>query len=156
MLSLSRARSRPAAHPVARPLARLFVAGLLVAVLASCRPMNSSEVNLFVSTNELREANGLPVLAQQEPLVDQAREWAAALAARGSLAHSDPNQWNVAWTAVAENVGVSKSMDDIVSSLEASPDHRHNMLSTKYTHQAVGTARGKDGRIYAVQLFWRG
>jgi hypothetical protein len=30
------------------------------------------------------------------------------------------------------------------------------MLSTKYTHQAVGTARGKDGRIYAVQMFWHG
>jgi uncharacterized protein YkwD len=140
----------------ARPLARLVLAGLLIAVLASCRPMNSSEANLFVATNELREAHGLPALAQQEPLVDQARSWARALAAQGALEHSDPTQWNVAWTAVAENVGVSGSMDEIVQSLEASPDHRHNMLSTKYTHQAVGTARGKDGRIYAVQLFWHG
>jgi uncharacterized protein YkwD len=148
MLSLSRAS--------ARPLARLIAAGLLIAVLASCRPMNSSEANLFVSTNELREDHGLPALAQQEPLVDQARSWARALAAQGALSHSDPNQWNVAWTAVAENVGASSSMDEIVQSLEASPEHRHNMLSTKYTHQAVGTARGKDGRIYAVQLFWRG
>ena len=148
MLSLSRAS--------ARPLARIVVAFLLIAVLASCRPMNSSEVNLFVATNDLREENGLAPLAQQEPLVDQARAWAKALAARGTLEHSDPYSWNVAWTAVAENVGVSGSMDEIVSSLEASPDHRRNMLSTKYTHQAVGTARGKDGRIYAVQLFWRG
>ena len=148
MLSLSRAS--------ARPLARIVLAALLVSVLASCRPMNSSEANLFVSTNDLRKANGLPALAQQEPLVDEARSWAAALAAKRSLSHSDPTQWNVAWTAVAENVGVSKSMDEIVASLQASPDHRANMLSTKYTHQAVGTARGKDGRIYAVQLFWRG
>ena len=43
---------------------------------------------------------------------------------------------------VAENVGVSGSMDDIVHRLEASPEHRDNMLSSKYTHQAVGTARG--------------
>ena len=148
MLSLSRAS--------ARPLARLVLAGLLIAVLASCRPMNSSETNLFVSTNALRDDHGLPALAQQEPLVDQARSWARALAARGALEHSDPTQWNVAWTAVAENVGASSSIDEIVQSLQASPDHRHNMLSTKYTHQAVGTARGKDGRIYAVQLFWRG
>ena len=148
MLSLSRASTRP--------LARLVLAGLLVAVLASCRPMSSSEVNLFVATNDLRAANGLPALAQQGPLVDEARAWAAALAAKGAIEHSDPTQWNVAWTAVAENVGVSRSMDDIVTSLQASPDHRANMLSTKYTHQAVGTARGKDGRIYAVQLFWRG
>ena len=148
MLSLSRAS--------ARPLARLVLAGLLVAMLASCRPMSSSEANLFVATNDLREDHGLPALAQQEPLVDQARSWARALAAKGELEHSDPTQWNVAWTAVAENVGASSTMDEIVESLEASPDHLHNMLSTKYTHQAVGAARGKDGRIYAVQLFWHG
>lgn len=139
-----------------RPIARLLVAGALIAVLASCRPMSSSEVNLFVATNDLREANGLPALAQQETLLDEARAWAKALAAQGALAHSDPTQWNVAWTSVAENVGVSTSMDDLVQRLEASPDHRQNMLSTKYTHQAVGTALGKDGRIYAVQMFWRG
>jgi uncharacterized protein YkwD len=140
----------------ARPLARLVLAGLLVAVLSSCRPMNSSEANLYVATNDLRREHGLAAYAQQEALVDQARAWAGTLAARGSLAHSDPNAWSVQWSAAAENVGVSGSMDDIVQRLEASPDHRANMLSTAYTHQAVGTARGKDGRIYAVQLFWRG
>ena len=140
----------------ARPLARLVLAGLLVALLASCRPMNSSETNLFVSTNELRRDHGLKALAQQGPLMDQARAWAAALAAQRALGHSDPTQWNVAWTAAAENVGAGNSMDEIVQSLQSSPDHRRNMLSTRYTHQAVGTARGKDGRIYAVQLFWRG
>jgi len=140
----------------ARHLARLVAASLLIAVLASCRPMNASEANLFVATNNLRKSAGLPAYSQQEPLVDQARAWAGALAARGSLAHSDPHTWNVAWSAVAENVGVSGSMDDIVRRLQASPEHRANMLSTKYTHMAVGTARGKDGRIYAVQLFWRG
>ena len=140
----------------ARPLARLVLAGLLVALLSSCRPMNSSEANLFVSTNDLRQDHGLPALAQQEALVDEARDWARAMAARQSLSHSDPYSWDVQWTAAAENVGVSGSMDDIVERLEASSEHRSNMLSSKYTHQAVGTARGKDGRIYAVQLFWRG
>ena len=139
-----------------RPITRLALGALLVAVLASCRPMSSSEVNLFVSTNELRAAQGLPALDQQDALMDEARAWAKALAARGGLEHSDPYAWNVAWTAVAENVGMSDSMDDLVRRLEASPDHRRNMLSAKYTHQAVGTARGKDGRVYAVQMFWRG
>ena len=137
-----------------RPAARLVVAGLLIAVLASCRPMNSSETNLFVATNNLRKSAGLPAYVQQEQLVDQARAWASAMAASGQLSHSDPYQWNVSWTAVAENVGVSSSIDDVIARLEASPDHRANMLSTKYTHMAVGTVRGKDGRIYAAQLFW--
>jgi uncharacterized protein YkwD len=139
-----------------RPLARLAVAGILIAILASCRPMNSSETSLFVATNDLRKSAGLAAYAQQEQLVDQARSWASSMAAAGSLSHSDPYSWRVSWTAVAENVGVSGSMDDIISQLEASPEHRANMLSTKYSHMAVGTARGKDGRLYAVQLFWHG
>ena len=137
-----------------RPVARLVAAGLLIAVLASCRPMNSSETNLFVATNNLRKAAGLPAYAQQETLVDEARAWAASMAASGQLSHSDPYQWSVSWTAVAENVGVASSIDGIISRLEASPEHRANMLSTKYTHMAVGTVRGKDGRLYAAQVFW--
>lgn len=153
MALLSRAPARARSRTV---VARVVLAGVLIALLASCRPMNASEAHLFVATNNLREQNGLPAYAQQEALVDQARSWASSLAAQGSLAHSDPDTWNVGWTAVAENVGASGSIEDIIARLEASPDHRSNMLSTKYTHMATGTARGKDGRIYAVQLFWRG
>jgi uncharacterized protein YkwD len=142
--------------PARRTLVRIIAAGLLIAALASCRPMNASETSLFVATNNLRKQNGLPALAQQEDLVDQARAWASAMAVHESLSHSDPYSWNVSWTAVAENVGVSGSMDDIIERLEASPEHRANMLSTKYTHMAVGAVRGKDGRLYAAQLFWHG
>ena len=139
----------------ARPLVRIVAVGLLIAVLASCRPMNSAETQLFVNTNQFRNQHGLRSLDQQDALVDQARAWAQTMAAQGALSHSDPNTWHVQWTAVAENVGVSTSMDDLVRRLEASPEHRANMLSTTYTAMAVGTARGKDGRIYAAQLFWR-
>jgi uncharacterized protein YkwD len=135
---------------------RLVFAAALVALLASCRPMTTSEATLFAKTNDLRADHGLPVLEQQDALVDQARQWAQAMAARKSLSHSDPSTWNVSWTAVAENVGVSTSAGDLFARLQASPDHVDHMLSTKYTHLAIGTAVGKDGRIYGVQLFWRG
>jgi uncharacterized protein YkwD len=140
----------------ARPLARLVIAGALIALLASCRPMNNSEANLFVATNKLREANGLPAYAQQEKLMDQARSWAAQMATGQTLSHSDPYSWNVQWTAVAENVGTAGSVETIIQSLEASPSHRANMLSRTYTHMAVGSMRGKDGKLYVAQLFWRG
>lgn len=117
--------------------------------------MNNNETQLFVATNGFRQQHGLTALGQQDALEDQARAWAQTMAAQGALSHSDPNTWHVQWTAVAENVGVSTSMSDLISRLEASPQHRDNMLSTTYTHMAVGTARGKDGRIYAAQLFWR-
>ena len=148
MSSLSRASAR---LPV-----RLIVAAAVIALLASCRPMSNPEASLFAATNELRVANGLPVYQQHEALVDQARAWAASMAARQELSHSDPYQWNVAWTSVAENVGRAKTIETIFQSLADSSYHRANMLSGAYTHMAIGTARGKDGRLYAVQLFWRG
>lgn len=144
--------SRASAHV----LARLALATVVIALLASCRPMADNEATLFARTNELRSSHGLPVLSQQEALVDQARQWAKAMAARSELSHSDPYSWNVSWTAVAENVGASSSIDDLYDRLAASPSHREHMLSTSFTHMAIGTAKGKDGRIYAAQLFWRG
>jgi uncharacterized protein YkwD len=140
----------------ARPLARLVIAGAIIALLASCQPMNNSEANLFVATNKLREANGLPAYAQQERLMAQARAWAGQMASGQTLSHSDPYGWNVQWTAVAENVGTARQIETIIQSLEASPEHRAHMLSTKYTHMAVGSVRGKDGKLYVAQLFWRG
>ena len=138
------------------PLARLVLVGAVIALLSSCRPMNSSEASLFVETNKLRAANGLPAYAQQETLVDQARAWAGAMAESQTLSHSNPYSWNVQWTAVAENVGSAKEIETIIRLLEASPDHRANMLSAKYTHMAVGSVRGEDGKLYVAQLFWRG
>jgi len=139
----------------ARPIARLLAVGLVIAVLASCRPMSSPEVQLFVATNHFRNQHGLRSLDQQDALMDEARAWAQTMATRGTLSHSDPSSWNVQWTAVAENVGVSGSITDIIQRLEASPEHAANMLSSNYTAMAVGVARGKDGRLYAAQLFWR-
>ena len=146
----------PSRASARRPLARVLVAALVIALLASCRPMNSSEAHLFAETNELRRSQGLPVLHQHPELVDEARAWAQTLAAQGSLAHSDPHRWRVSWQAVAENVGTAGSIETVYESLASSAGHRQNMLSSKYTHMAIGTARGKDGRVYAVQLFWRG
>jgi len=152
MMSPPRASARTRTHLLGRAL----VGVLLIAVLASCRPMNSAETHLFTETNALRARSGLGALAQHDALTDEARTWAARMAAQGSLSHSDPKTWRVSWSAVAENVGAGSSIEEVTSALMGSDSHRANMLSTKYTHMAVGTSRGKDGRIYAVQLFWRG
>ena len=151
MMSPPRASAR-----TTRTIARALVGVVLIAVLASCRPMNSAESHLFGQTNQLRARSGLPALAQHDELTDQARSWAAKMATQGAIQHSDPKTWRVSWQAVAENVGAGSSIEQVTQALIASDGHRANMLSTSYTHMAVGTARGKDGRIYAVQLFWRG
>lgn len=126
-----------------------------VAVVTSCIPLTSQEEVLFSRTNELRASQGVPVITYMDELVVRARELARGLAARGQLSHSDLKQMGIAWTAAAENVGRSHSIEDIYERLAASAPHRANMLNASYTRTGVGTARGKDGSVYAVQLFAR-
>ena len=136
--------------------ARIGVLAVSVLALASaCLPLNGQENHLFAQTNQLRTRHGLPALGHHDDLVRSARSWAQTLAARGQLAHSDLGSLSVRWSAAAENVGRSGSIEDITARLQASPSHRQNMLSSKYTHTGIGTARAKDGTVYAVQLFLR-
>ena len=124
-----------------------------VALLAACTPLNSQEQYLLGTTNDLRKQNGMGVLAEYEPLTSKARSWAATLATQGRLSHEDLRQLGVEWTMAAENVGRAGSIEEIVRLLQASPDHRANMLNPDYRLTGVGTARAKDGTVYAVQLF---
>jgi uncharacterized protein YkwD len=140
----------------ARPFAGLLVAALAVGALAACRPMTPPESELFEATNRLRAEQGLPAYAQQDALVDQARAFASTMAERGKLGHSNPSTWDVAWTAAGENVGAGPSVGAIFTELAGSEGHRANLISTKFTHMAVGTAQASDGKVYVVQLFWRG
>ena len=122
-------------------------------MVAACTPLNSQEQYLFNSTNDLRASNGETKLAEYEPLTSKARAWAATLAAQGQLSHEDLHQLGVEWTMAAENVGRAGSIEEIVRLLQQSPEHRSNMLNASYFLTGIGTARAKDGTVYAVQLF---
>jgi uncharacterized protein YkwD len=141
------------------PRSTASLAALLVGVVAlasACLPYNSQEQYLFNKTNELRRDQGVNALGGMDQLTARARTLAGGLAARRTLAHSDLHQLGVAWTAAAENVGRSSSIEDVYARLADSPSHRANMVNPAYTRTGVGTARGKDGSVYVVQLFWRG
>ena len=145
--------ARRASARVSVRVAAVSVAAL--ALLTACTPLNSQEQYLWSTTNELREANGAPALLEHEPLTAKARSWAATLAAQGRLAHEDLRQLGVSWSMAAENVGRAGSIEEIVRLLRESPSHRANMLEAGYQLTGIGTARGKDGTVYAVQLFIR-
>jgi uncharacterized protein YkwD len=143
----------------ATPRSTAKLAALLVGVLAvtsACLPYNSQEQYLFNQTNGLRHAEGVNAMGGMDQLTARARTLAQGLAARGALAHSDLRAMGVRWTAAAENVGRGSSMEQVYSMLQASPPHRTNMVNPTYTRTGIGTARGKDGSVYVVQLFWRG
>ena len=139
--------------PVRVSLRVATVAVAAIALLGACTPLNSPEQYLLDSTNDLRKSAGLRALAEYEPLTSKARTWAATLAAQGSLSHEDLHQLGVSWTMAAENVGRGATIEDIVRMLQQSKVHRANMLNGAYALTGVGTARAKDGTLYAVQVF---
>lgn len=145
--------ARRASARVSVRVAVVSVAAL--ALLGACTPLNSQEKYLWYSTNDLRAANGVPTLHEYEPLTEKARAWAATLAAQGRLAHEDLHQLGIEWTMAAENVGRAGSIEEVVRLLQESPSHRANMLEPGYQLIGLGTARSKDGTVYAVQLFVR-
>lgn len=141
----------------ARTAGKLAVAAVaIVATVSACTPLNSQEQYLLDQVNGLRSGAGVKPVYEYEPLTTKARQWAGQLAATGRLAHQDLRSLGVSWTAAAENVGRSSTIEDVYARLAASPTHRNNMLNSAFQFTGIGTARGKDGSVYAVQLFIRG
>jgi hypothetical protein len=59
------------------------------------------------------------------------------------------------WRVVGENVGVGPGVSDIETAFMNSSPHRANILDSDYTEVGIGTAVGKDGRVYVTQDFRR-
>ena len=140
---------------IARRVA-LAAAGILLVLATSCQPLNQNEQTGMVLLNNYRTSQGLPQLGYHQGLQDKAHHWANKLAADGRLAHSNLTSGAPGgWSALGENVAVAASAERATNALVASPGHRANMVSTKFTHMGVGSATGRDGRVYLVQVFAR-
>lgn len=154
--------SAPLAAPAAparrrRPI--LGLVALVVVLLGAAACMPAEERTFLDRTNALRTSQGLRTLAEHDALTAKAEDWARHMAATGTLAHSKLSAGleGVAWTAVAENVGVSVPTGDTLltlhEALAASPTHRRNMLDGRFTHMGVGVARSADGRVWVAEVF---
>lgn len=146
----------PRRRPPAALRLRLGLAAGLVALLAACLPMDSSEQWMFDAVNQLRSSQGLPTLASSEPLDNRAQWWASMLAAEGGLRHSNLRELQVPFSRAGENVGRGPNIELIQGWLVGSRSHYANMVDPLFTHVGIGVARGRDGTIYAVTVFWRG
>ena len=120
-------------------------------------PPSERQANyLWAKSNELRVDNGRRSLKPMDELMARARAWAAHMAEKGELEHSDIRTIEPRWTVVGENVGRSRTIEDVTARLFASPSHRRNILDARFTHTGVGTVRRSDGVLYVAQVFWRG
>lgn len=137
----------------ARRFAGLLVPLVLVALLSGC--LSSDSAYLAQALNGFRESNGRALLQTSDPVSDRAQAWAETLASEGRLRHSNLKTIPVPFTKAAENVAKASSAEEAHRLLVNSPSHRANMLDPAYTQVGIGTARGADGAIYAVEIFVR-
>ena len=132
-----------------------LVAGCAIMAMALSGWHSPEDRYLLDAVNGLRASNGGAPLQEQEELNLRAQQWAGTLAARGRLEHSDLKTLPVPFSRAAENVGYGSGVQQVHAMLAASPSHRANMLDPSYTGVGIGTARAPDGRVYAVEVFYR-
>jgi uncharacterized protein YkwD len=112
---------------------------------------------VLVKVNAFRGANGGGGLQAAYDATGKAQALAQAMANQHQTFHSSSYTSGITrgWTALAENVGVAPSAGQALLLMEASPDHRANLLGP-YNQVGIGVAYGSDGRAYlAVELVAR-
>jgi hypothetical protein len=149
---------------LARPLSaarRLTIAGFLAALCALLVVSNPlmawagpGESTFLSATNSLRAANGLGPYRVCADLTAVAQTWAAHMAATDVLSHNPSYEDQISnWRSLGENVGEGASVSSIHQALVASPGHRANLLSSRFTEVGIGTAVDASGRIYVDEVF---
>jgi len=110
-----------------------------------------------VMVNQERTKRVIAPLTRLSELDTIAREQAAAMAAADKLFHSDPaslhTKFNRFSRRMGENVAVGANIREIHKQMMTIPCHKHNILHRRYTHFGMGTATGKDGKLYLCQVF---
>jgi hypothetical protein len=83
-----------------------------------------------------------------------ARQWAAQLAASGSLSHNAGlgAQAPAGWTAVGENVGFGQSIDEIDKGFHGDALHYANLVEPGFEAVGVGVVEA-GGVLWAVEDF---
>ena len=116
----------------------------------------------FVSSNHVlvnkeRTALHLPALTRRVELDELAREFASAMAKNGNLRQSPPMMDMEDLIQPCETFGVNvacgASIQEIHEKMLQNPSERNKMVDRRYSHMGMGTAKGKNGKLYLCQIF---
>lgn len=123
--------------------------------------LSSHEGRLLDLLNQERVHNGLPRLQWNYQLAEAARAHTELLANRKALSHQFPGEaalgdrigaTGLRFDVAAENVAAGGSVEDIHKGLMDSPQHRTNILSSKYN--SVGLAIvSRDDDLWVTEDF---
>jgi uncharacterized protein YkwD len=131
----------------------------------------TADQQLLQQVNAYRLSAGLRPLAANNALMHVAQAHADNMARQDKYGDTDTNGhildghdvvWRVAqvgfhWSNLGENVAYDFGYYDPAGQLMIqwwnSPEHRANILGTKYTVVGIGVATGASGRTYGVMVF---
>lgn len=143
-----------------RLLAGLLLVGALVTGLpldaadAAPRAISADQERVRELVNDTRANNRMGALTMNKVFADRALLWARELARCQCLKHRNgPYGAPDGWYAAAENVGRGWSLAQVHQAFMASPGHRENILTRRFTHIGTGVATSARGEIFVVQAF---
>ena len=119
----------------------MTVAALGASTALATPALASPAGDLAAATNAARAAAGLPALQRNAQLDAVAQAWAQHMAATNVLAHNPGLQGQVSdWSVLGENVGRAGDIPSVQRAFMNSPEHRANILDSRYTQMGVGAA----------------
>jgi uncharacterized protein YkwD len=150
-------------------IAAIFLSPLTIRVAAAegVDPADAAvEAALHLAVNAERERNRLIPLARVAELDAVARAHSKDMAARGYLAHVNPDGLNPleriqaagisGFTLAGENAGLTDRSDpsgEILRNWIASPVHADNLYAPPFNRTGIGIARAANGTWYVTQLY---
>ncbi|MEJ6950637.1 CAP domain-containing protein [Natronospora cellulosivora (SeqCode)] len=124
--------------------------------------VTSEEFEMLRLVNEARQEQGLRPLQIDIPLMQLARKKAVDMIEYDYFDHYSPNlgtpfemiQANdIKYSLAGENLAEAKTIKEAFDSLMDSPDHRENILTSRYDRVGIGIIQGSSSRFMIVQLF---
>lgn len=109
-----------------------------------------------VLVNQERTAFHIPALIRLIELDALAREFAEAMAMTGRVEACglyDVEERILPCNSFGVNVARGSSVQGIHEKMLINPSERSRMIDRRYTHMGMGTALGKNGKIYLCQIF---
>ncbi len=117
---------------------------------------SGSEAQFVSMINGLRASQGLAPLIVDGQLTAIARDWAATMAASGTIFHRGSLSSGVSggWSKLGENVGMGSQGDvgGIHQAFVNSPSHYQNLVDPAFTRIGVGVYV-QDGMLYTAHEF---
>jgi hypothetical protein len=135
----------------------LLVSTALVTMgIAAAPALAAPEDSFIAKINAERTSRGLAPLQEYWDLTDDAEAHSKRMMDTGDL-HHNPNLAHVTsgWEALAENVGVGRSVDRLHELFMESDGHRKNILGN-YNYVGVGVKVESDTKMWVTVVFMRG